>query len=735
MFTPPGSWSSILTMAREYELHMNQPAAGLRIHYAGELNPQQHDAVTAPPGPSLVLAGAGSGKTRTLTYRVAWLIENGIAPQRILLLTFTNKAAREMMGRVGSLLGGEMLQLWGGTFHSIGLRLLRLHADRLGHRPDFTVADREDVKDLLGACIGESGVDVKATRFPKPDALGDIFSSAVNTGRRLADVIAEEHPAFAPLTEQILAVQQRFADRKRRAGLMDFDDLLVLWHRLMAEHDDIRSLYQQRFQAVLVDEYQDTNHLQASLVDLMSGLHRNLTVVGDDAQSIYSWRGADFSNILEFPKRHPGARVFRIETNYRSTPQILAVANAAIAANTRQFQKVLHAARPDGPAPAIVPSTTGTEQALFVAQRVLQLRDEGVALGRMAVLYRSHFHALELQMELTRRNIPFRITSGIRFFEQAHIKDVAAHLKLVVNPLDELAFQRLVKMLPGIGTKGAEKLWALFRAQVEQRLSDIPVVPMHEPSDNDGPVNPVLPPGPRPSDCLAPALKSMGKGIPSKAQPYWESLAKTLSRIASPDWRDQPARCIGHVIESGYKSYLESSYENSRNRLDELLQLQAYAEQFPSTTEFLAQLALQTNLEAEATAGSEPDDERLRLSTVHQAKGLEFDTVFVIMLCDGLFPTHRSVDRPEALEEERRLFYVAVTRAERELYLCHPLLRTVPGGDGFQQPSRFLAEIPPGLVEEVRLKQVWGPASPRPPARPGGDHEHPDYESGDADPF
>lgn len=721
-------------MAREYELYRDQPPSALRIDYATELNPQQHEAVTAPPGPALVLAGAGTGKTRTLTYRVAWLIENGLPPHRILLLTFTNKAAKEMMSRVGNLLGGDLPQLWGGTFHSIGLRILRLHADRVGYRPDFTVADREDVKDLLGSCIGESGVDVKATRFPKADALGDLFSTAVNTGRSLADVIAQDHSAFIPLTAQLAAIQQRFAERKRRAGLMDFDDLLVLWRRLLAEHADVRALYQQRFQAVLVDEYQDTNHLQAALVDLMSGLHRNLTVVGDDAQSIYSWRGADFSNILDFPKRHPGARVFRIETNYRSTPQILDVANAAISANTRQFKKTLHASRPDGPAPALVPAVTGTEQAIFIAQRVLQLRDEGQPLERIAVLYRSHFHALELQMELTRRNIPFYITSGIRFFEQAHIKDVAAHLKLMVNPLDELAFQRLVKMLPGVGTKGAAKLWDLFRIQVEARLADLPVVPIvPEPSDNDGQDAPVPPQGPRPSDCLAPALKSMGKAVPSKAAPYWDALAKALSQIAAPEWRDAPARCIGHIIESGYKAYLEASYENSRNRLDELGQLQAYAEQFASTTEFLAQLALQTNLEAEASNASNADDERLRLSTVHQAKGLEFDTVFVIMLCDGLFPTHRSIDRPDALEEERRLFYVAITRAERELYLCHPIVRTVPGGDGYQQPSRFLSEIPPGLVEEIHLKSVWGKNHSKSAAR--RDSDHPDYESGDADPF
>ena len=354
----------------------------------------------------------------------------------------------------------------------------------------------------------------------------------------------------------------------------------------------------------------------------------------------------------------------------------------------------------------------------------------------MAVLYRSHFHALEIQMELTRRNIPFRITSGIRFFEQAHIKDVAAHLKLMVNPLDELAFQRLVKMLPGVGTKGAEKLWALVRAQVAPRLADIPVVAMAEPSDNDGePVQAPPPPGPRPSDCLAPALRAMSKAVPGKAAPFWEPLAQALSRVAEPAWRDQPARCIGHVVESGYKAYLEASYENARNRLDELVQLQAYAEQFSSTTEFLAQLALQTNLEAEATAAaaSSDDDERLRLSTVHQAKGLEFDTVFVIMLCDGLFPTHRSLDRPDALEEERRLFYVAVTRAERELYLCHPLVRTVQGGDGYQQASRFLGEIPPGLVEEIQLKPVWAKGHSRSAAR--RDSDHPDYESGEADPF
>ena len=723
-------------MAREYDLQMNRSTSDLRIDYAGELNEQQFAAVTAPPGRSLVLAGAGSGKTRTLVYRVAWLLEQGVFPQRIMLLTFTNKAAREMMDRVATLLQGDTPQIWGGTFHSIGLRLLRLHADRIGYRPDFTVADREDVKDLLASCIAESGVDVKATRFPKPEVLGEIYSMALNTGQSVRELIAREHPNFEPLAEDILRIRGLFADRKRRSGLMDFDDLLVLWRELLEKNEDLRTTWQRRFEWVLVDEYQDTNHLQASLIDLMSAHHGNVTVVGDDSQSIYSWRGADFANILDFPRRHTGAQVFRIETNYRSSPEILAVANAAIASNRRQFQKTLHAVRPSGPRPIVVPALSATEQSLFIAQRILELRDEGIPLDRMAVLYRSHFHALELQMELTRRNIPFLITSGIRFFEQAHIKDVAAHLKLVTNPLDELAFKRLIRMLPGVGAKGADKIWNLFCLQLEPRLADLPAFASSPPSDNDGGQPPSLH-GPRAADFLKPVLGAITRALPAKATEDWISLAATLARIAEPEWRDNPGKCIRHIIKSGYERYLESSYENPQNRLDELGQLAGYADQFTSTAEFLNQLALQTNIEAEAAASTEnAETEKIRLSSVHQAKGLEFQVVFVIMLCDGLFPTHRSLDRPEALEEERRLFYVAVTRAEQELYLTYPLLRVVQGGDGLQQVSRFIGEIPRELVEEIQLRPVWGRPDPRRSQRPTpSDQEHPDYESGEPDPF
>jgi DNA helicase-2/ATP-dependent DNA helicase PcrA len=711
---------------RDYSLNPFRSDAPLRIHYAGELNPQQLAAVTSPPGPALVLAGAGAGKTRTLTYRVAWLIEQGIPAERILLLTFTNKSAREMMHRVSDLLGGEVTQLWGGTFHSMGNRILRRHADRLGFRSDFTIADREDAKDLLAACITDAGVDVKATRFPKPEALGDIFSMALNTGRSVRELLESGYESFLPLTDVIIDVQRRYAQRKRAAGLMDFDDLLVLWLRLLREHDDVREFYQRRFQFVLVDEYQDTNRLQAELLDALAERHGNLMAVGDDAQSIYSWRGANFANILNFPERYSGARVFKIETNYRSTPEILALANAAIAANTRQFPKALQAARESGPKPVLVVCGEAGEQAAFIAQRALELRDEGQRLVDMCVLYRSHFHALELQLELTRRNIPFSITSGIRFFEQAHIKDVAAYLKLVTNPQDELAFKRLARMLPGIGGKGADKLWQRLNEAGRVAHGDTLPSPMTVPlSDNDGELEP--PPLDVNHVPVAPLLSKIAAAVPKKTATAWAQFTATISQCEADAVRNAPGRFLRLIVEADYEDYLKASYENPRARLDDLEQLANYADQFASTAEFLSQLALQTNVEAEETQPRDQDEERLKLSTVHQAKGLEFGTVFVIMLCDGLFPSSRSLDTTEGEEEERRLFYVAVTRAKNELYLCHPLLRFAQGGgNALQQPSRFLGELPKELVDEWNLRPTFStyPTMPPPPVEAAGfDHD------------
>ncbi|MSU34407.1 MAG: ATP-dependent helicase [Pedosphaera sp.] len=700
-------------MSRDYVLQPFQPPAELRIDYQRELNAQQFAAVSAPVGPALVLAGAGAGKTRTLIYRVAWLLEHGVPADRILLLTFTNKAAREMMQRVGELLGGDLSGLLGGTFHSVGMRILRRHADRLGYRADFTIADREDSKDLLSACIVDAGIEVKESRFPKPEALSDILSLAANKQRTVPEMLASNYPSFLPIEEQIVDVANRYRERKRTTGAMDFDDLIGLWVRLLREHPDIREMYQRRFQHVLVDEYQDTNQLQSDLIDLVAGAHHNVMAVGDDSQSIYSWRGANFANILEFPKRHPTARVYKIETNYRSTPEIVSLANAVIAANTRQFSKELKAARKSGAKPVLAVCGEASEQAVFVAQRALELRDEGVNLNRMAVLYRSHFHALELQLELTRRNIPFSITSGIRFFEQAHIKDVAAYLKFVINPADELAFKRLVKMLPGIGGRGADKLWNEFRNLCPPPPPPSPLAAaasMTEPSDNEGLLEtPSAAPPFR--DPVAPLLVRVAPRVPKKASVGWAQFTATISQCEGPDTCNDPAALIRLVVEAEISAYVEATYENSRNRLEDLDQLASYARQFNSTVEFLTQLALLSNAETETNANTQ-EEERLKLSTVHQAKGLEFDVVFVIMLCEGMFPSGRALDSIEGEEEERRLFYVAVTRARSELYLSYPLLRFAGGGgNAMQQGSRFLGELPKNLLEEWNLHPAWGTAS------------------------
>src|SRR6201998_2640711 len=447
-------------MSREYTLQRTASAGSIHIDYAAELNEQQYAAVTASPGPLLVIAGAGSGKTRTLTYRVAYLLENGIDPRNILLLTFTNKAAREMLNRVANLLPVDASGLWGGTFHSVGNRILRRHGSALGYSSGFTIIDREDQKDLINTVVASAGIDPKEIRFPKGDVLAEIFSFAINTEQPMEEILAEKFPYFLPLLEKIKDVHARYEKKKKATNSMDFDDLLEKTLSMLRQHEGIASFYRRQFQFILVDEYQDTNKLQADLIDTLGRDHRNVMVVGDDAQSIYSWRGANFQNILEFPKRYPEAQVFKIEMNYRSVPEVLEVANAAIAANVDQFKKNLQPVRESNSVkPAVVALNDGSEQAQFVAQRILELRDEDVDLNEIAALYRSHYHALELQLELSRRGIPYQITSGIRFFEQAHIKDVISFLRLVANPQDEVGFKRMVKLLPGIGNRSAENLW------------------------------------------------------------------------------------------------------------------------------------------------------------------------------------------------------------------------------------------------------------------------------------
>jgi DNA helicase-2/ATP-dependent DNA helicase PcrA len=689
--------SAIIKMSRQYTLQRAPAPTSIHVDYSTELNEQQLAAVTAAPGPLLVIAGAGSGKTRTLTYRVAYLLENGIDPRNILLLTFTNRAAREMLGRVANLLPVDASGLWGGTFHSIGNRILRRHGSALGYSSGFTIMDREDQKDLIDAVVISAGIDPKEIRFPKGDVLAEILSFVVNTEKPLEELLAEKFPYFLPLLEKIQDIRERYEKKKKATNSMDFDDLLQKTLSMFQQHERIAEIYRRQFQFILVDEYQDTNKIQADLVDLLARDHRNVMVVGDDAQSIYSWRGANFQNILEFPKRYPDAQVFKIEMNYRSVPEILEVANAAIAANVHQFRKHLSATREsEALKPALVALNDGAEQAQFVAQRILELRDENVDLNDIAVLYRAHYHAVELQLELSRRGIPYQITSGIRFFEQAHIKDVTAFIRFVANPRDEVAFKRMAKLLPGIGNRTAENLWQKWAADVVAAGADHAAGTTSTPGGVSDP----------PEADYSFGERLLAMNVPAKSKKAWEQLAHTLDEIAPAGQPNMPSEMVTSVVEAIYDDYAKANFTNYELRREDLNQLAIFARQFKDVHEFLSQLALISNVDAEAASTQINDKEAVNLSSVHQAKGLEFHTVFVIWLTDGMFPSSRSLDTRDALEEERRLFYVAITRARDELYLTYPQMRLSGGyGDVFQRPSRFLQEIPNHLVEDWQVQR------------------------------
>ncbi len=696
-----------MTKIRRYTLKQPQkPQKQYRVRYEEELNSEQLEVVYAGEGPLLVIAGAGSGKTRTLTYRVSRLIEDGVDPSEILLLTFTNKAAREMLSRVEQLVTIDTRRIWGGTFHATGNRLLRRYAEPLGYRSNFTILDDEDAKEMMESAVSSLGIKTLEKRFPKGDVLLDIHSFVINTRTPLELHLEENFPHFALYREEMVGVFQRYRERKREANAMDFDDLLINWKALLEDHPDISGALKRKFRYLLVDEYQDTNKLQAEIVDAMAEVRRNVMVVGDDAQSIYSFRGASFENILTFPLRFPDAQIFKLETNYRSTRQILELANHSIAQNRFQFRKELRAVRGDGPEPAMVGVDDVFEQATFVAQRILELRDEGEKLSDIAVLYRSHYQSLELQMELTRRLIPYEIRSGVRFFEQAHIKDVISYLKIVTNPRDELAWKRVLKLYPKIGEKTAAEMWGGISTS------------------------------PNPLDAFLRAPDAaMRRGA------TLTSLRDVLKLVSTDAMLRNPAESINLVVERGYADYARAKFTNAQARLDDLEQLSQYALRYEDVEQFLDEVALANPIAGEDVAAVGPEDEKIVLSSVHQAKGLEWRCVFVIWLADGRFPSQRALRVPGGIiridrtkvhpafdvallegdttenreprtesqvevvipgeEEERRLFYVAVTRAKQELYLVFPVMARDRGGmDILMEPSRFIRELPGGCYEK-----------------------------------
>jgi len=665
-------------MARQYTLHRPQTGPASGIDYVAALNTEQYEAVSSPPGKALVIAGAGSGKTRTLTYRVAWLLDHGVGSREVLLLTFTNKAAREMTERVRELVPHDTSDLWAGTFHSIGSRILRRHAEDLGFTRSFSIMDRDDQKSMLSTVIANCDIDTKERRFPKADVLASIFSLIENTGATLEDVISSRYDHFYDWLEKIELVRTGYIAKKLDTNSMDFDDLLCQTVRLFEERPDVLELYQKRFRHVLVDEYQDTNSVQGQMIDLLVGDANSLMAVGDDAQSIYSWRGADMDHILSFPKRYEGSRVFTIETNYRSVPEILDLSNAAIRANSGRFEKDLRSSRGEaGVKPALVAVDDPRMQAAFIAQRMLELRDEGIPLEEMAVLYRAHFQSLEVQMELTVRGIPFAITSGLRFFEQAHIKDISAFMRFVVNRKDEVSFMRMVNLMPGCGPMAASKLWAGWLKSGWADKQELP---------------------PKWSDLF------LTFKVPKKTQKHWEQLCYTLDELTPGGEFARPADMIFSILEGVYDEYLKASFENYENRRQDIEQLSQYGGNFEDLIEFLEQLSLMGGVDGEPTGDkSEPDHEKVTLSSIHQAKGLEWQVVFLVWLVDGQFPNGRilEADDLQMLEEERRLFYVALTRAKDELYMTYPMMNPKSySGDIICRPSRFLEDFPQDLVEE-----------------------------------
>jgi len=656
-------------MARKFRLE-SRSATG-SIDFADELNAEQLAVATAAGGPMLVVAGAGSGKTRALIYRLAWLVHNGVDPSRIMLVTFTNRAAREMLSRVEVLVKQKTKDIWGGTFHHIANRILRQYGQKVGVRPDFTIMDREDSRDLIASCVQEAGVDIRKRRFPRKGVLGAISSFMQNTLEPLEAVLAKRYPMFIQDTAEIEKVLQLYIEKKRVRQMLDFDDLLSGWLRLLGDHEDVREILANQFLHVLVDEYQDTNAIQGAIIDFIASKHRNLAVVGDDSQSIYSFRGASFENIITFKERYPDAKEYKLELNYRSVPEILELANVSITHNSRRLPKTLRAVRPSGLRPAVVAAHDHFVQSRFIAEYVLHLLDEGRDLNDIAVLYRSHWHSLEIQLEFQRRNIPFHVRGGLRFFEQAHMKDMLCFMRIIHNPYDEIAWLRVLKMLPRVGSVLSQKIW--LRISTTQD-------PLKSAGEEE-------------------TTKLLGGG----ARGFYVSFAELVGKLVK---LKSPAESIDLVLEKFYDDYLVSHYDGANLRREDIKGLANFAAQYKSTEAFLADIALTGDFSGETVVTGPTEQEFVTLSTVHQAKGLEWPVVFVPWLADGRFPTDLAINTKQEQEEERRVFHVAVTRAKDELYLVAPqVYRNRGGGLIMMKPSRFLTEIAADLTEQMELEE------------------------------
>ena len=634
--------------------------------FSSLLNPEQFAAATAGNGPLLVLAAAGTGKTRTLVHRVAYLIENGVSPDRILLLTFTNRAAREMRERAAGLVGADVESIWSGTFHSICARLLRRYGQSLGYQPNFQIIDEDDQKKLIAEAIKNTAKNPRD--FPKKEIIAKIISEAANEEKTVEAVAARWQTKAAGIEpEEIAKVAAAYDARKRALSAMDFDDLLIKGLELLKKNDRVGQMLQEHFLHVLVDEYQDTNGLQAEFTDILAQKHRNILAVGDDFQCIYTWRGAKIENILDFPSRWSGCRIIKLERNYRSRPGVLDVANAVMKDAPSQFDKTLRPFRADdGMKPSLVRVYDGKAQASEIYKLVFQAISSGRRCSDIAILYRSHFQSIDIQMELARAKVPFRITSGVGVFEQAHTKDLLSYLRLVLNPGDELSFMRLMTLLPGVGDKSAASYWNKLGGRFSGSEDEY--------------------------------RDQLGSMLGAKARPIWPQLAECFANADSHLSANSTGELVKEFIDRFYRDYAHKEWEepDASDRIDDLNEL---ATQITGGVEeleaFLADVALLTNLDVNRDKG---DTNRVTLSTVHQAKGMEWPVVFIPWLSEGMFPSAKAAEEGRC-DEERRLFYVAVTRAKDELTLFAPMVKRTPEGGMFPvEPSIFVKEVPKELM-------------------------------------
>jgi DNA helicase-2/ATP-dependent DNA helicase PcrA len=642
---------------------------GYKIDYVSDLNPAQYEAVMHNNGPALVIAGAGTGKTRTLIYRVARLVEDGVPPESILLLTFTRKAAAEMLRRAASLLDGRCEKVSGGTFHSFAVKVLRVYSKQIGYEQNFTVLDASDSADVINLIRTQMKFDAAKKRFPRKETLSRVFNLVVNRRETIEDVIVDEYPYYMDFIDEVQQLFDGFNAYKKRYNMMDYDDMLTGLLNLLKEHENVRNVLNNKYKYVMVDEYQDTNKLQHEIVKYLSGKKQNILAVGDDAQSIYSFRGAEFKNIMEFPNIFENCKVYKIEENYRSVDPLLKLTNRVIEAAAFKYEKELFTRRTEGDLPMVISCQNERQQSLFIAQQVLELREEGIELEDIAVLFRSGFLSFDLEIELAKANIPYLKFGGMKFIETAHIKDVLSYFKVLHNPNDAISWHRILLLLDGVGPRTAEKVITTI------------------------------------TNSKKPFSDDLASGFHGKSGDKLKDLFKFLSEIKG---RKVSIGEKAELISNSYKPVMKTKYDDWQKRWKDIEMFISIAERYSSLNEFLSDMAIDPPYESVLDLEPESKEEEfLTLSTVHSAKGLEWRAVFIIWALDGRFPSTKAIETLESIEEERRLFYVACTRAKEYLYITYPInIFDRESGMVLSKPSRFIDGISEDILDKYMLDEV-----------------------------